>query len=66
MSIDFLFGSNSIIDAFIGDKSVTAIYLGETLVWPLTSPSNADYLLNEENKALITEDDLYYINIDKA
>lgn len=64
MSIDFLFGSNSIIDAFIGDKSVTAIYLGETLVWPLTS-LNTDYLLDENNKALITEDDLNYINIDK-
>lgn len=64
MSIDFLFGSNSIIDAFVGNQPVIAIYLGETLVWPLT-PLNTDYLLDENNKALITEDDLNYINIDK-
>lgn len=66
MNIDFIFGSNTIINAFIGDKSVTAIYLGETLVWPLTSPSDVNYLLNEENKALLTEDDLNYINADKV
>ena len=65
MNIDFLFGSNTIINAFIGDKSVTAIYLGETLIWPLTSPSNVN-LLNEENKTLLTEDDLNHINTDKV
>lgn len=62
MNIDFIFGSNTIINAFIGDKSVTAIYLGETLIWPLTSPSNVN-LLNEDNKALLTGDDL---NADKV
>ena len=66
MSTDFLFGSNTIINAFIGDKSVTAIYLGETLIWPLTSPSDVNYLLNEENKTLLTEDDLNHINTDKV
>ena len=65
MNIDFLFGSNTIINAFIGDKSVTAIYLGETLIWPLSSPSKVN-LLNEENKAILTEDDLNYINTDKV
>ena len=66
MITDFIFGSNTIKDAFVGDKSVKAIYLGETLVWPLTSPSDVNYLLNEENKACLTEDDLNYINTDRV
>lgn len=65
MITDFIFGPNTIINAFVGDKSVKAIYLGENLVWPLPA-ENTNYLLDENSKAFITEDDLNYINIDKA
>ena len=66
MITDFIFGSNTIKDAFVGGKSVKPIYLGETLIWPLSSPSDVNYLLNEENKTLLTEDDLNYINADRV
>ena len=65
MITDFIFGSNTIKDAFVGDKSVKAIYLGETLVWSLPT-GNTNYLFDENSKAFITEDDLNYINIDNA
>lgn len=65
MITDFIFGSNTIVDTFVGDQPVIAIYLGETLVWSLPT-GNTDYLLNENNKAFITENDLNYLNIDKA
>ena len=65
MITDFIFGSNTIIDAFVGDKSVKAIYLGETLVWSLPT-GNTDYLLDENSKAFMTEDDLNYIKTDNA
>ena len=65
MITDFIFGSNTIKDAFVGDKSVKAIYLGETLVWSLPT-GNTNYLFDENSKAFITEDDLNYLNIDNA
>lgn len=64
MNTDFIFASNTIVNAFVGNQPVIAIYLGETLVWPLT-PLNTDYLLDENNKSLLTEDGLNYINVDK-
>lgn len=65
MITDFIFGSNTITNAFVGDKSVVAIYLGETLVWSLPA-ENTNYLLDENSKAFMTEDDLNYINTDNA
>ena len=56
MITDFIFGPNTIINAFVGDKSVKAIYLGENLVWSLPT-ENTNYLLDENSKAIMTEDD---------